>query len=354
MNSTAIRPPGPTRLRLHVAPGVADDFELWRHGVAPVSVMDAADREVRQSFRLDGTACQFAGFSVSSLTASATRFDRSWQVIARSGIDHFILSAFLKGGGRLEAGGRETEVRAGDIYVLDLARPYRSWTTSYTDMTVVLPRVALERLVPEPDALHGYVLRRGSPLNALLLSHMRALHAEAPNLGRDEARFAARTTANLIAACVGPSTATRHMAGEAAATATTRWLRGLIEANLGDPGLGPDFLLQSGGLSRATLYRLFRPFGGVSNYIRQRRLVRAVGMLSDPALRDEGAGSVAARCGFASNAAFSRALRLTYGTSPGDIRAAAGSGQRRALRRDSDGSFGEVNRWLLGLTAAGA
>ena len=184
MSDAASKFSEPIRLKLHVAPGNSDDFELWRFGVSPVFEMDAVGREERRHFGLDGVACQFSDFTVSSLSASATRFDRDWQGIARSGIDHYVVVAYLRGGYQLTAAGRETEVMAGDICILDMGRPSWIRTTSYTELSVVLPRSALAKLVPDPDALHGLVLRRGDPANMLLLTHMRTLHAQSPNFER--------------------------------------------------------------------------------------------------------------------------------------------------------------------------
>ncbi len=341
----------PFHLKLHVPPGSAEGFERWRAAVAPMFAMDIVDPAERQSFSFDAAVVCFADMSVTSARSSAVFLARDQQRIARSGMEQFVVTAQLNGGHRFSAEGRETEVRAGDIRVLDMTRPCHVEGTSYSQMTIVMPRAALEPLVADIDALHGVVLRHGSPLNALLLSHMRMLHGEAPNFGNSDAGAAARATEGLVAACLGPSTAGKETAQTAMAAAVLHRLRHLIDKHLGDPNLGPDLLCRHGGVSRATLYRLFEPFGGVSNHIRQRRVARAFRMLSDPARRTERVKDVAVRCGFTSDAVFSRALRQTYGKSPSDIRAAAGNGEGQPLSRDADDSFAKLNRWLLGRDA---
>nr|WMC98984.1 AraC family transcriptional regulator [Aminobacter aminovorans] len=92
-------------------------------------------------------------------------------------------------------------------------------------------------------------------------------------------------------------------------------MRRLIEANVPEPDLGPEFLCQRLGMSRAKLYRLFEPIGGVGAYIQQRRLTRAYHALTDPAQAHLYVGIIAARCGFGSASVFSRAFRQAFGLS---------------------------------------
>lgn len=97
-----------------------------------------------------------------------------------------------------------------------------------------------------------------------------------------------------------------------------RRIRAYIDANLGDESLGIASLIRAFGVSRSTLCRLFGDEGGVSRYIRQRRLGYAYKHLMDQP-----------RCsitwllyelGFASERQFQRAFHATYGISPAQWR----------------------------------
>jgi AraC-like DNA-binding protein len=343
-----------SRLKLRVARGNAQDFDLWHWGVSPMFSMDARDRAERPSFVLDATSYQFADVAVASATSSATRFERTTSVIARSGIDTIDVLIYLAGGYALDVEGRAIEVNTGDICILDMTRRCILRTTGYTHLSIVLPRAMLEPLLPSLDILHGLVLPRGTPLNALLVSHLRALYAESPTLGIDEGRAAARGTAALVAAFAGPSANGHKTAAQAVAAASLQAIRRLIEVNIANPELGPDFLSRRAGVSRATLYRLFAPLGGVRNYIQQRRLTRAFQTISDPAFGHERIGSIAQRYGFTNDTVFSRAFRDAYGMSPSDMRNIAKAGYRSAASAQSngDGAFWTMNRWLLGIDAS--
>ncbi len=89
---------------------------------------------------------------------------------------------------------------------------------------------------------------------------------------------------------------------------------------MGARDLGVDKLANTFGLSRASLYRLFEPVGGVASYIGTRRLARARQELTAPGLEDRRIGPIAYRAGFQSIPAFNRAFRAAYGQTPRSTR----------------------------------
>ena len=97
-----------------------------------------------------------------------------------------------------------------------------------------------------------------------------------------------------------------------------RCIRTYIDANLGDESLGIASLIRAFGVSRSTLCRLFGDDGGVSRYIRQRRLEYAYKHLMD----DPGCSItwLLYELGFASERQFQRAFHAMYGTSPAQWR----------------------------------
>jgi AraC-like DNA-binding protein len=93
-----------------------------------------------------------------------------------------------------------------------------------------------------------------------------------------------------------------------------------IDARLGDADVSPGDVAQELGMSRATLYRLFAPLGGVSAQMKQRRLMHAWSLLSStsgfPTVAE-----VACQVGFRSATHFSREFRRLFGIGPRDVRA---------------------------------
>jgi AraC-like DNA-binding protein len=352
--ATQRRGNGPARLRLSlsVARGNAREFELWRWGHAPIYAMDAPHARARASFSSRMTGYIFGDIAIASDRSSAAVFERTGQTIARSGIDNVSLVVYSDGGCDLDIEGRAAELHAGDVCVLDMTRRSALRVTDHKNLSIVLPRALLAPYVADLDGLHGRILRRGAPLNAMLVRHLQTLFAEAPALGLSDARAAAGATAALVAAFVGPSPDGRDAIARTAAAASLQAARRTIEANLHDPGLGPEFVGRQLGMSRAKLYRLFEPIGGVGQYIQQRRMARAYQAITDPAQTRERVGEIAARCGFSNASVFSRAFRQAYGVSPTELRSAVGRAGTADIGLSGDSGFHTMRRWLLGIGAA--
>lgn len=89
-----------------------------------------------------------------------------------------------------------------------------------------------------------------------------------------------------------------------------------IEQNLEDPDLSTDMILHKHGVSRATLYRMFEPLGGVRNYVTHRRAASALFFISNSHGRRGFVQAACERWGFSSPANFNRTIQRLFGNSP--------------------------------------
>lgn len=280
--------------------------------------VDTPETSDRAAFAVRGQSHVSSEVDAASSTSSALRFHRGSLEIARNGLDCILVLTYLTGGFVLKANGDETEVQTGDIVLLDATRPCTLHATAFTHLSITLPRGAIEPFVADIDQAHGIIARLGTPLNTLLGGAMRALYATASDLGASERHAAAQSFAALAASMVGHARDRQWQ--QTGSPAKLNLLRQAIESNLASPDLGPDFLISKFGVSRATLYRLFEPLGGVRNYIHQRKLARAYESLVSSRATRERIGVVASRSGFKSSAVFSRAFRNAFDISPSDLR----------------------------------
>lgn len=341
--------PRTPRVDFEVQPGSRDDFAQWRWAVSPLFDVESRVSGIEAGYAASSVNFLFGGTRVGCSTMSTSRFDRSPYTIARSGLDDVLVQMYVAGGYSLDMGREAVEVRAGDIALIDLGRPVTLQSQAFTVLTAVIPRAALSPYLRSPEDAHGVVLRSGAPLNTILRSHLTTLLAEGPGLAAHEGEAVAQGTAALIGACFSPPAEARMLAAEDVSPAVLQMVRRTIDANLARPDLGPAFLMRRFGMSRASLYRLFHPLGGVSSFIQQRRLAQARRWLLDPARSHERISSIAEASGFASDTAFGRAFRHAFGMTPSEARAGVLTGEHASWAdAGTEGSFAGVYRWLAG------
>jgi AraC-like DNA-binding protein len=353
-SATSARTPSQFRVDLSVTPGSAREFDLWRSGMSPLFAMDTPDAEARTSFGAQLTSYQFADVAIVSGRSSAANFQRTARHVARSGIDNIALVVYAEGGCALGLEGRAAEVHAGDVCFLDLSRPISIKAPDYESLTLMLPRMALQQHIADLDGLHGQILKRTSPLNAMLVEHLRTLFEAAPLLDATDGRAAANGTAALIAAFAGSSAHGRDTIAQSKSMTSLNAVRHFIEANLDRLDLGPDFICRQFGISRAKLYRVFEPMDGVSHYILQRRLTLAHQLIANPTNAHHRIGAIAARCGFANISVFNRSFRQSYGMSPTELLRTFERTEPADVRFSGEKGFGTMSRWLLGLDTIGS
>lgn len=177
-----------------------------------------------------------------------------------------------------------------------------------------------------PKALLGYTSGHHAPFidfseRPILAA---ALHIE---LDRIFASLNARSVLDLgsfnrFVACVKTAIRSPHQDSDVrrqARDALSDVIRLHIERELECPDLSVSSVLNTFGVSRASLYRMFEADGGVRQYVSDRRLYRAVVDLSERPLSRGDITSVSEKWGFSSAPSFTRAVRRQFGVAPSEL-----------------------------------
>jgi AraC-like DNA-binding protein len=326
-------------------------FEAWRE--AHLAVFEVAG-QTDQIETFDGKLKLWSTgrFVLNASACTGISFVRSPEPARGKLLDHFGIRLVQAGTAKGTVGTRKLLAAAGDLVFLDLQKSMRFETSIEggvtSDLTLWIPRSRLQSLVAEEHLLHGVVLKDGVAGGAVLGAALRtfAMHADHVTVGEmDELAdglvgLAAKILASPLQAIKQSQFATPL---ESFVT-----IRRFIDANLASRELGIDMIAKSFGLSRASLYRLFEPIGGVASYIRKQRLARALQEITATGFANRRIGPIAYRCGFKSVAVFNRAFRQTYGIKPTQARSAASAiFPRTAISPAIDGDVGVLARWLL-------
>lgn len=261
------------------------------------------------------TAWHLGTLMIGVFRSSALRFERTGDLIASGGLNHLLVQYYPEGGFTGDADGVPVVVRPGDIVVFDLARGLVTDASDFANITLLIPRAYFEAAVDDVGSLHGAVLPRDGQMAAVLASYLVAFSERLPALPLREADVAASATAALtttvLSHCVRPTSPAAETVLSPFRAAAVH-----VDGRLRDPGLDAASIASGLGMSRATLYRVFKPVGGVAEYIRRRRLIAAAVDLSAPENRRRTIGEIGFSWGFGSEATFNRAFKAAFGVTP--------------------------------------
>lgn len=272
-----------------------------------------------QPFYAHTTVAFLPDLVLSRASSSPARFERDELRIAKYGLDDILVIAYLQGGFRCEVDGVTQTVQAGEIAFFDLARPFCIESEQVHNIALHVSRRRLGQNLPASAPLHGLVLRHGA-IRELLLAQMKACHALSAQITTAESAVLSDALLPLVAGGLKHAQRQAAAGGPAPVTASLTDITGFIEAHLARPDLGPDELTRSFGLSRATLYRLFEPLGGVAAYIQDRRLQRALQAITAPESSHLRLKQLAHAVGFVHPASFTRAFKKRFGMPPHEVR----------------------------------
>lgn len=245
--------------------------------------------------------CQGTAFTMARSPALAAR-----------GADQVLILLQCEGLVDGEYGRRRGRRKAGDVAIVDYARPFRSAATDYASLMVVVARDSVRSalLALEP---HGLIFPRRSGAARLIGAALQELYAQADELTVSEAEAAIEGIVALTTGC-----ARARLAGDEADRVKSKRKAALdyVDAHLADAQLGPDEIADAASLSRASLYRLLAAEGGVRAVLLKRRLDESLRLMLTDSKDARSLKDIAKDCGFAGTSQFSRAFRARFGAPP--------------------------------------
>lgn len=234
-----------------------------------------------------------------------------------SGIDCIGLT--LVESGVLEVSGPRGTARhaAGSCRFVDMSMP-RDWLavegSPLDEVTLFVPRQRLASLIAAHE-IDDWSAPAGSAAGAVIGTTLARLADHMAGLTEAEFDAFASAIIDMAAATVQASGGPSSQRGNLDSVAFGN-IRRFIDKHIRSSALTPDLIGGTFGMSRAVLYRLFEPVGGVATYIRRQRMSLALQDLSRPGTANERIATIAHRLGYENASAFTRAFRETYGVAP--------------------------------------
>lgn len=258
----------------------------------------------------------------------------------RDGTTDWITVQVHHTGGLRGAAGRDTalDLGPGRLGILDLSEPISAWNRGGMATWVSLPRgriVDADRL-PAVSTLETSSLR-GRMLEVAVADLWRRL----PGARADDADVLAGEIAETVNTVLAVEEFTPTDRDLAVA------MRDFIKLNLGDLDLGVDTLRATFHCSRATVYRLFAPQGGVAAFVREQRLLRCFDELTRPAKLPRTISEVATRWGFENPSHFNRLFKSKFGLPPSGLTPRSHDHQPSGRRAEAATYVARFHSWAV-------
>jgi AraC-like DNA-binding protein len=194
--------------------------------------------------------------------------------------------------------------------------------SNFENLTLVLPRNVNPRLSTLLSSLHGRHLSSDNPMVKLIGRHLVSLWDVVPEMNFSQAAGAVHGSLGMMLGWLANDPDQLEGGDRNVSMALGRAIRYHIDSNLSET-MSVEQLAATFKVSRSQIYRIFAEDGGVSRYTWERRLQRALRMLSQPAYNKLSIGAVGYECGFSNDSHFSRAFKDRFGTTPRNVRAEA-------------------------------
>ena len=302
------------------APG--ERFQAWRDSIGVIFDIEAAndggpDADGYRA-RIDSALC--GEVMINRCRAGAQAFRRDAVRPLRDGVDAVMVQVFARGGVRAEDDAR-TLAGPGAVVGFDLVRPMATVNSDFDLINLFIPRDRIAKRLDRPDSLHLAAVDPGEPLGGLTADYLAGLQGRIDGMDAQEAATGVEAAIGLIAECFNGRTR-RSDTEPFHAHALLETLKGKVRAAVTtgrNPGV--EEVVAMSGASRAGVYRMFEPLGGIAAFIRAERLRAALRMIAaDPPGRERPLGEIAQAHGFASDSHFTRAFRAEFGVAPSQAR----------------------------------
>ncbi|MGN7126521.1 helix-turn-helix domain-containing protein [Methylorubrum thiocyanatum] len=302
--------------------------EIWKGVVGPL-FEPRAFHPGQQSPTGSASGAVIGDIMVARVVFGAQSYRRDRDLIARTP-DHILFHLYNVGGFNGLISGHQTTIWSAQVAIIDLAQEVDTLAASSDTVALIVPRTLL------PEVTDAPLPPRLDPVrNRLLAAHLTALRERSTLLEVADVEEVVTQTLDFLRALLDASRAEAIVETPVLATSHLALAEQTIRTHLASPDLSPEMIANEIGVSRATLYRMFAPYGGIMRSVQERRLLAVRAALSDP-LETRRLSRLAADFGFRGKVHFSRSFRAQFGITASEFRAEQVALAQKEQRSDLD------------------
>ena len=287
----------------------AEQFDAW----ARFTVNSRVTRPGSGPYAARASFWNLNGMLVSVQALDAMTMTRDDAMLRASVSDHFLIVIPIEGDSHFTDEAVEQAVQPGDVLVVDLNRTAICACGPQTTVGISLARAFLEERAGRVD-IQGVL--PPTPEARIFASFMRTLVEQLPATSAASTGALSRIVRDLLANAL--ATAVPGSATSPGARSARVRVKAYIESQ--PPGsLNVASMQQALGMTRSSLYRLFKADGGMLAFDRRRRLRLLHQAIADP-LDRRSFGELGFQLGFADPAHLARLFRQAFGYSMSELR----------------------------------
>ncbi|WP_426435849.1 helix-turn-helix transcriptional regulator [Bradyrhizobium genosp. P] len=287
------------------------------------------------------------GALLSDSATTGVRYERTAAHVALGSVNVYQIAECTEGEMVFSSSRLELTLRPGDIFLVDMAQSSRTILVEGTNRrcrvrALVVPRSVLSQRLAHPDSATGLLYRNDRRTMSPLARQYADIWRWAENEEGDPA-FLIDAIGDLIADAVGSVADTEGDVERTDRRLFLAMIKRYIETHLESKPLAVEDLYDRFGISRASLYRMFKPEGGLAGYVQDQRLNLAMRRLAQPDGQKTRLLDLAIDLHFSSDSTFVRAFRRKFGLTPGELRGKSQAWLREGAR--SNALVGALHRF---------
>ena len=260
-------------------------------------------------------ASSIGGAELTHVKAAASRFRRTKRELQSSESDEYLVCVLKEGVNRFSQADRSIELEAGDLWVIDTARPYSlDCPTRYEALLLKVPRRDFIARFPLVEHCVAQRISTSGLYGQLAATVLNETALQLRDQGTPPGGRLMMPILDLIGLALEDACSQDSLPSIRYLRIAERAKEVLMD-HLFDPEFNVSLVPSMIGVSTRTLSRAFAESGEApSRWLWQKRLDAARGMLLSP--RRPSVLEVAMTCGFNDMSHFSRAFKKRFGTAP--------------------------------------
>lgn len=294
-------------------------FEAWREGIKPffdcVPIVEndyQINREKETKlFLLDNVV-----LAKSNCDRQLIKRDRHWRQ-KNDGTDNFMIIYVNRGDYNVFSDNIERYYPKGTVFVLDLSKELLIRMNENEGFSLSIPRSLMAHYFENLDELHHFFIPPELiRANSIKNSFLKVLHLT-ENHSKDIASIFLADFLQLLAEFFRPKI---NIENDLVLSAIRAQIISYIQMNADQFELNVSDICRTFNCSRAKLYRILQPYGGVSKIIRNTRLNECWAELANQDCSHKKIIEISTKWGIDDYSAFSKTFKRHYGMRPSDVR----------------------------------